>query len=114
MTTNDRNFQLQGSYTRYYDGFHAGFDSEHGPSKRRNFKTLESAIKAAKREFKDNERPRIMRREAKYDKRGRLVECHNYDENGRELDGSEDKPQYWHTDSMRIVDRETQKVLWQA
>lgn len=114
MASNDRNYQLQGSYTRYYDGYHAGFDSENGPSKRRNYKTIESAIKAAQKEFKKNEFPRVTRREAKYDERGRIIEAHDYDESGRELDWFKDRPQYWHTDGMRIVDRATQKVLWQA
>ena len=114
MTNDSRKYQLQGSYTRYYDGNHAGFDSENSPSKRRNFKTFESAMKAAKKEFKNNELPAIVKREAKYDKRGRLIEAHNYAKDGRELSWSEDKPQYWHVDGVRIVDRITQKVLWES
>lgn len=110
----DRNYQLQGSYTRYYDGYVGGYNSDFGPSKRRNFATIESAIKAAKKELRRNEFPKVMRREEKKDERGRVIESHNYDENGRELSWSKDKPQFWHVDAMRIVDRETQKVLWEA
>ena len=78
MATN--NFQLQGSYTRYEDGHHIGFDTIEGPNRRRNYKTLESAIRRAKNELK----------------------------------GGIDFLEFWHADAIRIVDRETQEVLWES
>ena len=114
MANNDRNYQLQGSYTRYCDGYHSGFDSDFGPNKRRNFKTFESAVKAANKEFKRNDKPMIVRREEERDARGVLIEAHNYDANGNELSWSKDKPEFWHVDGVRIVERTTQKVLWES
>ena len=115
-TTNDRNYQLQGSYTRYYDSRHSGYDSECGPNKRRNFKTIESAIKAAKKEFKQNDLPKVVKVEEEpyIDKLGRRqLNLHCFAEDGHEFTYGE-KYRFWHVDAMRIVDRETQKVLWQA
>lgn len=112
----DRNFQLQGSYTRYYDGLKAGFDSKYGPSKRRNFSTLEKAIKAAKKELRENDLPKVARiEEYTYtDERGRKHESHRaYSEDGHEFEWGEDYS-YWHVDALRIVDRVTQNVLWES
>ncbi len=97
-----RNYQLQGSYTRYYDKLHCGFDSDEGLNKSRNFKTLEAAIKAVKKEFKRNKLIKIARKD------GETI----YDENGNELEWSEECS-FWHVDGIRIVDRKTQKILWQ-
>lgn len=107
---NDRNFQLQGIYTRYYDGLHSVYGTDH----RRNFKTLEGAIKAAKKALKCNELPKVA--SVSYDRNdfGRVIETHLFAEDGHELHWSKDKPQFWHVDHMRVVDRETQKVLWEA
>ena len=74
------NFQLQGSYTRYEDGHHIGFDTIEGPNRKRNYKTLESAMRQAK----------------------------------KELEGGTDFLRFWHADAIRIVDRETQEVLWES
>ena len=114
MTSNDRNYQLQGSYTRYYDGYHSGFDSEYGPSKRRNFKTFESAVKAAKKELKRNERPAVVKAEKEqYGPRRSDYRWNFFAEDGHEFQYGE-KYECWHVDGVRIVDRETQKVLWVA
>lgn len=114
MTASDRNYQLQGSYTRYEDGLHAGYASIEGPSKLRNFATMESAMRAAKKELKANEYTAVVRHERRYYGDGVYdfdVVCIAVD--GREI--SYDEPHsYWHTDGVRIVDRETQKVLWEA
>lgn len=103
----DKNYQLQLSATRYYDGLHCGYDNGEF-SKMRNFKTFENAKKAAKKELKGNERPHI----ARYDKDN--DHSRMYDENGRELSWENDKPEFWHVDGVRIVDRETQRVLWEC
>lgn len=110
-----RNFQLQGSYTRYEDGYHAGYDSVEGPSKRRNFATIESAIRAAKKELKRNECTAVVRSEREYygpNKR------RDYNFNMYAADGHlipwEEPHAFWHTNGVRIVDRETQEVLWES
>lgn len=109
----DRNFQLQGSYTRYHDGYHAGYDSECGPSKRRNFKTFESAVKAANKAIKRNELPKVAKVYEEFDNRGRHTVFDIFAEDGHKFAYGE-KHEFWHVDGMRIVDRESQKVLWQA
>ena len=112
----ERNYQLQGSYTRYYDGLHAGRDSDYGPSKRRNFKTLESAIKAAKAELKKNSLPKVVRCEEEHytDELGRRqTMLHCFAEDGHEFHYGEDY-EFWHIDSVFIVDRTTQKTIWEA
>lgn len=114
QTTNTRNYQLQGSYTRYMDGLHTGFDSNEGPSKRRNYSTLDRAIKAAKKELRENELPKVMRFEREVYGPGRLdFTTHLYGEDGQELHGSARDYGFWHVDALRIVDRETQQVLWE-
>lgn len=111
QTTSTRNYQLQGSYTRYHDGYRAGFDSAEGPSKRRNYSTLDRAIKAAKKELRENELPKVMRIEKEVYGTGRPgYRLHFYGENGQELG---DDYSCWHVDALRIVDRETQQVLWE-
>ncbi len=114
--SNDRNFQLQGSYTRYYDGKHAGYDSIDGPNKRRNFKTLESAIKTAHKSLMENNLPKVVRLEEEpyIDELGRRQRhLHCFAEDGHEFTYDEEY-KFWHVDNMRIVDRETQRILWQA
>ena len=111
----DRNFQLQGSYTRYYDGLKAGYDSEFGPNKRRNFATMKSAIRAAQKELRANDKKKIMGFERKTNDRGFEVLESIYDESGARIEWCHsDDYSWWHTDAVRIVDRETQKVLWES
>jgi hypothetical protein len=112
--TNDRNYQLQGSYTRYYDGRRIGFGTIEGPNKRRNYKTLESAIRAAKKELRNNDHPKVVRCEHEYyGPRSCDYHLHSYAEDGHEFTYGEDY-EFWHVDALRIVDRETQKVLWES
>lgn len=113
MASDERRYQLQGSYTRYKDGMRAGFDSDFGPCKRRNFKTIESAIKAAKKELKENELPKVVKTIEERDSRGRLVSFELFAEDGHKFE-YEEKHSFWHVDGVRIVDRITGKVLWQA
>ncbi len=114
----DRNYQLQGCYTRYYDGLHVGYDcdSSYTPSKRRNFSTMEKALRAAKKELKRNELPKVVRvkKYRKQSSNGITVDCSRYyAEDGHEFTYDEEF-EFWHTDGLRIVDRETQEVLWEA
>lgn len=113
---NERNYQLQGSYTRYYDGLCCGYDSEDGPNKSRNFKTLESAVRAAKKEIKKNELPKVIKCEEEpfIDEIGRKQrKLHFIGEDGHEFKYGE-KYSVWHIDGIRIVDRITQKILWES
>lgn len=110
---NNRNFQLQGSYTRYYDGHHSGYDGKFGPCKQRNYTTLESAIKAAKKELKENELPKVVKVEIERDSRGLITEFTKYAEDGHIFEYGE-KCAFWHVDGMRIVDRITQKIIWES
>lgn len=112
MTTSNRNYQLQGSYTRYHDGLRIGYDTPR-ENKQRNFATMESAMRAAKKELKRNERTAIARIEEERDSRGiaTLRACYAADGHLVTLDEPHD---FWHVDGVRIVDRETQKVLWEA
>lgn len=110
--TNDRNFQLQGDYTRYRDGFTSGYNSDNGPSHARNFKTLESAIRAAKKAFKDNALPKVVRLHEERDAHGRVTVFDVFAEDGHKFERGE-KHAFWHVNGMRIVDRETQNVIWE-
>ncbi len=111
-TTSDRKYQLQGSYTRYLDNLHEGYDTINGCSKHRNFKTLKSAIRAAKRELVNDLEHKVVRTEDYYETiDGDTYKFHRlYGEDGRVL---KDKYEFWHTDSVRIIDRDTLKVLWE-
>ena len=111
-----RNFQLQGSYTRYYDGLKAGYGSQTGARKCRNYKTLEAAIKAANAELNNNELPKVAKIEIEdyIDVFGRKQrEIHAFAEDGHEFSYSEEY-EWWHVDAMRVVDRTTQNILWES
>lgn len=113
-TKEERNYQLQGSYTRYGDGKRIGYGSEYGPFKTRNFKTLQNAMRAAKKELKRNDCTPIFRTEKEYYGKGRNDWHFNcYAADGRKIPYDEPSDS-WHTDGVRIVDRVTQKVLWEA
>ena len=113
MATN--NFQLQGNYTRYEDGHHIGFDTIEGPNRRRNYKTLDNAIRAAKKELRRNSFTPIVRSETERYGSGKYdYTIHYYAEDGRELSVTTEPCEFWHTDAIRIVDRETQEVLWES
>ena len=106
----DRMFQLQGEYTRYFDGFHSGF----GDDKRRNFKTIESAIRAAKKALKMNDLPKVVRSyKEQYGPRHYDYRTHSFGEDGHEFTYGEEYS-YWHADALRIVNRVTGKVLWES
>ncbi len=113
MTTSNHNYQLQGSYTRYHDGLHAGYDSIYGPSKRRNFATMENALRAAKKELKRNNKPYAATYVPTYDDRNLPTFEEVYAADGTKLNLGDDY-EWWHVDGLRIVDRETQRVLWEA
>ena len=108
--TDDRMFQLQGEYTRYFDGLHSGF----GDDKRRNFKTIESAIRTAKKILKRNDLPKVVRSyEEQYGPRPCDYRTHSFGEDGHEFTYGEEYA-YWHVDALRIVNRVTGKVLWES
>lgn len=108
--TDDRMFQLQTSVTRYHDGFHSDYDHDHT----RNYKTLKSAMRTAKKMLKDNDLPKVMRCEREvYGPRTCDSRLHFYAEDGHEFTYKEDYA-VWHIDGVRIIDRVTKKVLWEA
>ena len=108
--TDDRMFQLQTSVTRYYDGFHSDYDHDHT----RNYKTLKSAIRTAKKELKKNDSMKVVRCEREvYGPRTCDSRLHFYAEDGHEFAYGEDY-EVWHIDGVRIIDRVTKKVLWEA
>jgi hypothetical protein len=105
------NFQLQFRFVRTYDGEILDFeDSSH-----RNYKTLASAIKSGTKNFNDNNSAQpVVRVEKYYKKDGwRMVEYLRYfAEDGHEFKYGEDYTTY-RTQVARVVDRETQEVLWE-
>lgn len=111
MTTS-RNFQLQGKYTRYEDGFQIGFDcaGRHG-----NYKTFEAAVKAAKKGMKRNECEPVMKVVEVRNARGRIEREDWYDRSGNLIAiGDIKKYSIWHIDGYKIIDRTTLEVLWEV
>jgi hypothetical protein len=105
------NFQLQFRFVRTYDGKVIDFED----SKHRNYKTLEGAIKAGTKNFNGNNSAQpVVRAEKYYKKDGwRRIECFRYfAEDGHEFKWGEDYTTI-RTQVARVVDRETQEVLWE-
>ena len=105
------NFQLQFRFVRTYDGKVIDFED----SKHRNYKTLASAIKAGTKNFNgNNSRQPIASVKKCYKKDGwRTVECLRYfAEDGNEVRLGEEYTTI-RTEVARVVDRETQDVLWE-
>lgn len=110
--TDDRMFQLQLKMTRYYDGEEIVY-GQTGYNDR-NYKTLQGATRSAKKWLKKNDNPKVVRIEkGKYNPRYRDYEKHYFAEDGHEFT-YEEEFEFWHVDGVRIVDRVTQKVLWEA
>lgn len=110
--TDDRMFQLQLKMTRYYDGEEIVY-GQTGYNDR-NYKTLQGAIRSAKKWMKKNDHPKVARIEkGKYNPMYRDYEKHYFAEDGHEFTYDEEF-EIWHVDGVRIVDRVTQKVLWEA
>jgi hypothetical protein len=108
--TDDRMFQLQTSMTRYYDDTHM----DYGHDRTRNYKTIESAIRSAKKELKRNDLPKAVRSyHEQYGPRQCDYHIHSFAEDGHEF-SYEEEHEFWHIDGVRIVDRLTQKVLWES
>jgi len=105
------NFQLQFRFVRTFDGKVIDFED----SKHRNYKTLASAIKAGTKNFNRNNSAQPVVRVEKYYKKDdwRMVEClRRFAEDGHEFRFGEDYTDY-RTSVARVVDRETQEVLWE-
>lgn len=109
----DRMFQLQMESTRYYDGSKGTYTNGNGNN--RNYKTLKSAIRSAKKELKRNSLQKVVRCEEEV--RGPRpcdIKHHYFAEDGHEFTSEEYGTYgFWHVDGVRIVDRITQKVIWE-
>lgn len=111
---NDRNFQLQVACTSYETSQHYGYDAE-SPfvDRRRNYASMDNAIKAAKKEFRRNTYTKITRTHVERDARGLATVFDCYADDGHLIEHGE-KYSFVHIDSVRIVDRVTQTVLWES
>lgn len=109
----DRMFQLQVESTRYHDGFKGTYTNGNGNN--RNYKTLKSAIRSAKKELKRNSLQKVVRTEDEVcGPRPCDIKHHYFAEDGHEFTSEEYGTYgFWHIDGVRIVDRITQKVIWE-